>query len=81
MNGSAQRMPEIAGRRGKIHLERPISAIQLLEDESGHETLGLLSQLGPGTRLERCGKGFSKATVKVRANGHYFFVFAEDLEL
>ena len=61
-------------------LSRSISAIQCFQDEYGHEKLGLLSQLGPGVTVERCGAGFNERTVKVRVNGHYYFVFAQDVE-
>lgn len=64
----------------KITLFRPISAIQLVHDESGQEKMGLLSQLGPGVTVERCGPGFSQGTVKVRAHGRCYFVFLQDLE-
>ena len=64
----------------RILLSRTISAIQCFEDERGHETLGLLSQIGPGITVERCGAGFNERTVKVRVNGHHYFVFVQDLE-
>ena len=64
----------------KIALQKPVSAIQVFEEEDGSTRLGLLLQLGPGTPIERCGEGFNKRTVKVRANGHYYFMFLDDLE-
>ncbi len=69
---------DIRGER--IPLSRRISAIQLIQKEDGRAKLGLLSQLGPGTTLERCGDGFNERTVKVRANGQCYFVFRQDLE-
>jgi hypothetical protein len=80
MNRDAFLTPDPYYGSEKIALLRPISAIQLIQDESGHEKLGLLSQLGPGVMVERCGAGFSEGTVKVRANGHCYFVFLQDLE-
>jgi hypothetical protein len=70
--------PEIHGQR--ISLCKPISAIQLVTNESGRAKLGLLSQLGPGTTVERCGDGFNERTAKVRVNGQCYFVFLQDLE-
>ena len=64
----------------KIALQKPISAIQVLQEEDGGTRLGLLSKLGPGVVLKRCGDGFNKRTAKVRANGQYYFVFIDDLE-
>ena len=64
----------------KIVLQKPISAIQVFQEEDGSTRLGLLSKLGPGVALERCGNGFNKRTVKVQANGHCYFVFVDDLE-
>ena len=71
-------LPERSG--GKIALYKPISAIQVFEEQDGSTRLGLLSKLGPSVTLERCGDGFNKRTVKVRTNGHFYFVFLDDLE-
>ena len=64
-----------------ISLSKTISAIQLLPDDEGGARLGLLLQLGPGTTVEPCGQGFNERTTKVYANGHFYFVFSEDLQL
>jgi hypothetical protein len=64
----------------KTALCQRISAIELVRKEDGRAKLGLLSQLGPGTVIEQCGDGFNERTVKVRADGHVYFVFCEDLE-
>ena len=70
--------PEIRGEM--IALRKPISAIQLSHDNNGAAKLGLLSQLGPGTTLERCGEGFNERTAKVRVSGNVYFVFVQDLD-
>lgn len=72
--------PESQPSAEKIALQKPISAIQVFQQEDGTTRLGLLSKLGPGTALERCGEGFNNRTVKVRVDGHYYFVFLDDLE-
>jgi hypothetical protein len=53
----------------------------VLSLDDGDTAMGLLSQLGPGTVLEPCGHGFNDRTAKVRANGFYYFVFEQDIEL
>ena len=63
-----------------VRLSKTISAIQLQLKEDGSAKLGLLSQLGAGTRVTVCGEGFNDRTVKVRANDSWFYVFAQDLE-
>lgn len=64
----------------KVALQKAVSAIQVFQNEDGTSRLGLLSKLGPGTALERCGDGFNERTVKVRVDGHYYFVFLQDLD-
>ena len=64
----------------KIALQKPISAIQVFQNEDGSSRLGLLSKIGPGMTVERCGEGFNERTVKVRLNGYYYYVFLQDLE-
>jgi hypothetical protein len=64
----------------KIVLQSPLSAVQMLQEQDGRTHLGLFSKLGPGTIVEGCGNGFNDRTVKVRANGQFYFVFLEDLE-
>jgi hypothetical protein len=70
--------PDRDGER--IPLLKSVLAIQLEQNESGSGKLGMLSRLGPGMIVERCGMGFDDRTVKVRVNGHYYFVFLQDLE-
>jgi hypothetical protein len=74
-------IPEPGIGRGKISLTKSISAIQLVRSENGAPKLGLLTQLGPGTTVERCGQGFNERTLMVRTNGEHYFVFLQDLEL
>jgi len=64
----------------KIAILKPISAIQVFENEDGTSRMGLLSQIGPGVVLEPCGKGFNERTAKVRVRGYYYYVFLQDLE-
>jgi hypothetical protein len=66
---------------GKMSISKPICAIQLVRNENGRPKLGLLTQLGPGITVERCGEGFNGETLMVRANGQHYFVFLQDLEL
>jgi hypothetical protein len=73
-------IPEPGIGRGKVSLTRSISAIQLVRNEYGNPKLGLLTQLGPGVTVERCGEGFNERTLMVRANGHHYFVFLQDIE-
>ena len=80
MDNSAFFIPDTTVGGETIALSKPISAIQLLRKENGGAKLGLLSQLGPGTRVERCGDGFNERTAKVRANGQCYFVFRQDIE-
>ena len=80
MNTGAFFIPQPDVNGETIRLRKPISAIQLSQDQSGHCKLGLLSQLGRGTTIERCGDGFNERTVKVRVNGNCYFVFRQDLD-
>ena len=60
-------------------LSSDISAIQIfLNDESGLR-LGPVSKLPRGAKLEACGTGFNKATMKVAYEGMCYFVFRQDL--
>lgn len=80
MDQSALFIPEDGGSGTPVTLPRPVSAIELVKKKDGSVKLGLLAQLGAGTNVVLCGKGFNERTVKVRAQGnHYFFVFREDV--
>jgi hypothetical protein len=80
MDQSALFIPEQTIGGTNVTLVRPVSAIQLVKKEDGSVKLGLLAQLGPGTNVVLCGKGFNERTVKVRAqDDRYFFVFREDV--
>jgi len=69
-----------ADREGeKIPLLKSICALELVPQEHGGAKLGLLLQLGAGITVEVCGDGFDDRTAKVRANGHCYFVFLQDL--
>ena len=74
-------IPEPGICSGKMSLSKTISAIQLVRSDSGAPRLGLLTQLGSGVTVERCGEGFNERTLMVRASGQYYFVFSQDLEL
>jgi hypothetical protein len=80
VNTGAFFIPRADTHGQKVCLLKPISAIQLAEDDRGRAKLGLLSQLGPGTTVECCGDGFNDRTVKVRVNNLCYFVFLQDLE-
>ncbi len=77
MNRDASHIPDASVGGKSVLLSKRISAIQLVGDSS---KVGLFSQLGPGTTVERCGDGFDERTAKVRANGQSYFVFLQDIE-
>jgi hypothetical protein len=70
--------PDIHGER--IYLHKPVSAIQLTQDQYGRTKLGLLTRMGAGTTVEKCGDGFNERTIKVRVDGQCYFIFVQDLE-
>ena len=80
VNSDAFFIPEEREGERVITLARSIIAIQLIKEEDGTAKLGLLAQLGPGTKVCYCGGGFNDRTVKVRADGGCYFVFSQDLE-
>ncbi len=80
MNTEALFIPDARVSGPKVSLLKPISAIQLVKKENGQVKLGLLTQLRPGTTLERCGEGFNERTAKVRADGQCYFAFVQDIE-
>lgn len=80
VNQKALFIPDGAIEGPKFRLARSISALPLEPEGHGNGAkLGLLSQLGPGTKLVVCGEGFDERTVKVRANGLCYFVFSQDI--
>lgn len=80
VNQRALFIPEGAVEGPTFGLSKSISALPLEPEEHGNGArLGLLSQLGPGTKLVVCGEGFDDRTVKVRANGTCYFVFSQDI--
>jgi hypothetical protein len=79
LNRTAFFIPENCGGQA-VTLSRYVSAIQLVRKDDGTVKLGLLAQLSPGTQITICGEGFNDRTVKVHTQGHYYFVFAQDLD-
>ena len=81
MDEKALFIPDKAVSGLTVSLSKCISAIQLQqkENEIGAK-LGTFSQLGPGSTLVLCGKGFDERTVKVRVDDLFYFVFAQDVE-
>lgn len=77
-NGATRRVKATAKDGGSI--SRVISALQVAENGRGGSELGLLTQLPADAVFEVCGPGFSERTVKVRYNGHLWFVFLQDLQ-
>jgi hypothetical protein len=67
-----------AGKR--VQLFKSISAVQLVRKDNGGAKLGSLLQLRRGTLVECCGDGFNDRTIKIRANGEYYFVFLQDIK-
>jgi hypothetical protein len=80
MDSDAFFIPDPERQGEKVPLFKSVLAIQLEQNKHGCAKLGLLSRLGPGIVVERCGKGFDDRTVKIRANGNYYFVFLQELE-
>lgn len=73
-------IPDDAVRGPTVLLSKAISAVHLEHQDDGVGTkLGLLSQLGAGTKLVVCGEGFDERTVKVKVNGQCYFVFLQDI--
>ena len=60
-------------------IPRKIAAIEVLGPGQQGAKLGAVTQLPSSTRVEVCGSGFNERTVKIRSNGHYYFVFRQDL--
>ncbi len=57
-----------------------IAAIEVIgPGREGSARLGAVMQLPSSARVEICGRGFNDRTVKIRSNGHYYFVFWQDL--
>jgi hypothetical protein len=63
-----------------VTLPHPVSAIQLVKNETGVVKLGFVTQLCQGTEVVLCGKGFNERTVKVLAHGCCYFVFRQDID-
>ena len=72
-------IPNATKEGERVELSRSISAVQLVRKENGGAKLGSLLQLRRGTLVECCGDGFNDRTIKIRANGEYYFVFLQDI--
>jgi hypothetical protein len=60
-------------------IPRNIAAIEVLGPGQQGAKLGAVTQLPSSAHVEICGSGFNERTVKIRSNGHYYFVFWQDL--
>lgn len=61
-------------------LSRDISAIQILPCDEFGADLSPVSRLPRGARIQACGAGRNRNTLKVAYEGQFFLVFLEDLE-
>lgn len=57
-----------------------IRAVPIVVGVGDREEVGPISQLPEGARLRFCGDGFNDFTVRVYWEGHYYFVFLQDLQ-
>jgi hypothetical protein len=80
MNMDALSIPDAAVCHKTVFLRKRVLAIQLAAVKHGGTKLGPLSHLGTGATLELCGDGFNERTLKVRMDGQYYFVLAQDIE-
>jgi hypothetical protein len=62
-------------------LPNDITAMQILPFEDSGARLSPVCRLPRGARIEACGDGFDRNTLKVAYEGQYYFVFLDDLEL
>ena len=60
-------------------LDSDIPAIQILPSDGGGFGLSPVSKLPQGAEIAPCGNGFDLHTLKVRCQGHYYYVFRRDL--
>ena len=56
-----------------------IAAIPASRASTGAPELGAISRLPDGAELTFCGEGFNESTLKVRCEGQFYFVFAQDI--
>ena len=73
-------LPEPSVLNRVYTLSSDISAMQVLPFSEGGARLSPVSRLPRGARIEACGDGFDEQTLKVSYEGHYYFVFLQDLE-
>ncbi|MBV9264632.1 MAG: hypothetical protein JO061_00540 [Acidobacteriaceae bacterium] len=78
-NPEALFIPECVTVQATITAPKEISALELVPTATGAR-LGHIASLPKGTRLEICGGGFNERTVKARCQGHFYFVFLQDIE-
>lgn len=64
----------------KVTLPKDITAIYLGTTEEGESRLACVSSIPEGAELRVCGRGFNTRSVEVNWNGHYYFVFLQDIE-
>ena len=80
INPAAFFLPDPTFGQDIISLSKPICGMELIVNSHGAVKLGGFAQLRPGTTVQCCGDGFNERTIKVQANGRYYFVFLQDLE-
>jgi hypothetical protein len=73
-------IPDKLACQEPVILFGPVVAIQITPTENGQPSLGVLSRLPAGTMLHICGDGFDERTAKVCVNGHYYFVFRDEID-
>lgn len=64
----------------RVTLPKNIAGIHLRIAEDGKSRLGCVSSIPEGAELRVCGSGFNTRTVEVDWNGHFYFVFLQDIE-
>lgn len=62
-------------------LSKPISALQLVTDNTGRIRERRLTQLPSKSAVEICGDGFNTRTIQVRSGENTYFIFRDDLPL
>ena len=62
-----------------VLLSKPVCAIEVDRMGGERRKLGALVQLRNGITVQVCGPGFNERTIKVRFEGHEYFVFLQDI--
>ena|ERR1700761_6271150 len=60
-------------------LSHSTPAVQSVNSKDDANRWGPIVKLSAGTRVQVCGGGFNRTTVKVKASGASYFIFREDL--